>query len=252
MGFDGVNPEFTRIFQAMAKGANSVIDLGSYLGYYALIAAKVNSSSRVYSVEPLPDSVAYQRHLNRNNNVENIQICPVGVAKKSGSVPFYIPDRSVSRIPNIGSLTNRFGPGTFYEDRGSDTISIDVLALPDLVEKFEIGSIDLIKFFVEEMEADVFEAGEPILRKWKLDLLGWIFYRENSVEKLGTMLADLGYAFFVLRGSQIVKCPVLTDARQRGDVFNPDKGGRSAILATVDPDKALDQIRKSIPNILAA
>jgi len=44
---------------------------------------------------------------------------------------------------------------------------------------------------------------------------------------------------------------VLTDVRQFGDVLNPYKGGRSAILATADRDKALDQIQKSIPKTLA-
>lgn len=250
LGFDGANPEFARIFQALAKGSTSVIDLGSYLGYYSLIAAKVNPSARIYSVEPLPDSVSYQKQLFKINDVEDVQICPVGVAKESGSAPFYVPDRSLSKIPNIGSLTNRFGKGTFYEDRGSATIAIDVLTLPDLVKKFSISPVDLIKFFVEEMEADVFKGGEPLLRKWKPDLLGWIFFRNDSVERLGSMLADLGYSFFVLKGQQIVPCPALADARDRGDVFNRDKGGRAAVLATAEPENTLDRIRRDLPNIL--
>jgi FkbM family methyltransferase len=252
LGFNGANPEFARIFQALAKGATSVIDLGSYLGYYSLIAAKMNPSARVYSVEPLPDSISYQKQLFKINDVEDIQICPVGVAKETSSLPFYIPDRSLSKIPNIGSLTNRFGEGTFYEDRGSATISIDVLTLPDLVKKFSISRVDLIKFFVEEMEADVFKGGEPLLREWKPDLLGWIFFRNDSVERLGSILTDLGYSFFVIKGQHLVPCQALSDARDRGDVFNRDKGGRSAVLATAEPDKTLDRIRRDLPSILGS
>ena len=236
----------------MAKSANSVIDLGSYLGYYSLIAAKMNPSARVFSVEPLPDSIAYQKQLFKFNGADNVQICPVGVAMKSATVLYYVPDRSLSRIPNIGSLTNRFGPRTFYEDRGSDTIHTEVLTLPDLVQKYEIPQIELIKFFVEEMEVDVFAGGKSILGNWNPDLFGWIFYRGDSVKKLGLMLADLGYAFFVLRGTRLVGCSTLPDARDRGDVFNPEKGGRSAILATCDPERTLDQIRGEIPDVLEA
>ena len=186
-GFDGVNPEFTRIFQAMAKSANSVIDLGSYLGYYSLIAAKMNPSARVFSVEPLPDSIAYQKQLFKFNGADNVQICPVGVAMKSATVPFYVPDRSLSRIPNIGSLTNRNGPGTFYEDRGSDTIHTEVLTLPDLVQKYEIPQIELIKFFVEEMEVDIFAGGKSILGNWNPDLRD--FERYIAVKNFPTIRA---------------------------------------------------------------
>ena len=250
LGFDGTYPDFTRIFQALSISAESVIDLGSYLGYYALIAARMNPSARVFSVEPLPESVNYQEQLFKLNGIGTVTVCPVGVAKTSGVVPFFVPDHSLSRIPNIGSLTNRFGPGTFYEDRGSNSLDITVLSLPDLMEKFEIGHVDLIKFFVEEMEADVFEGGEPILQKWKPDLVGWIFFRDDSVVRLGSMLGALEYKFFALRGADLVRCPNLQDARERGDVFNPDKGGRSAVLATATPERALGRIRKDHPEIL--
>jgi len=252
LGFDGAYPDFTGIFQTLSKHARSVIDLGSYLGYYALIAARMNPSAQVFSIEPLPDSVSYQSQLFKMNGVDNVTLCPVGVAKTSGTVPFFVPDRSLSRIPNIGSLTNRFGPGTFYEDRGSDTLEIAVLSLPDLMEKFKIGRIDLIKFFIEEMETEVFEAAEPVLRQHKPDLLGWIFYREDSVDRLGSLLADIGYQFFVFKGSRLVKCSPLASARQRGEVFNPDKGGRSAILATADPETTLGRMRADHPNILGS
>ena len=249
-GFDGVNPEFTRIFQAMAKSANSVIDLGSYLGYYSLIAAKMNPSARVFSVEPLPDSIAYQKQLFKFNGADNVQICPVGVAMKSATVPFYVPDRSLSRIPNIGSLTNRIGPGTFYEDRGSDTIHTEVLTLPDLVQKYEIPQIELIKFFVEEMEVDIFAGGKSILGNWNPDLFGWIFYRGDSVKKLGLMLADLGTRFSCCggpawSGAQRCQMPAI------GAMYSIQK--KVAVpRSTCDPERTLDQIRGEIPDVLEA
>ncbi|MBH63980.1 MAG: hypothetical protein CL569_16340 [Alphaproteobacteria bacterium] len=251
LGFEGCLPEFTRVYLALAQRASVVLDLGSYLGYYSLLAAVTNSSAEVYSVEPLPDSNAYQHRLVQINGVENFHHCPVGVSEKSGHVPFFIPDRSLSRIPNVGSLVNRFGPGTHYSDRDSISIEVETLTLDDLVDRFEIGPIDLIKFYIEEVETEVITAGIDVLRRWTPDLVGWVFYRDDSVERLGQALAELGYAFYAFRGQELVPCPVLADAKRLADVFNPDRGGRSAVFMTTRPEERINQIASHVPGILS-
>ena len=250
-GFEGANPEFTRVFHALAKRASAVIDLGSYLGYYSLIAARANPEAAVYSVEPLPDSIAYQKSLVQLNHLKNLQLCPVGVSETTGRMPFFTPSRSLSRIPNIGSLINRFGPGTYYTDREGVSVEIDVVTLTDLMTRFEIERVDLVKFFVEEVETDVFTAGRDVLERWKPDLIGWVFYRGDNVDRLGDLLATFGYSVFVFRGQSLVRCPTLADAAQLGDVFNPDRGGRSAVFITVDPEARMLELSKIVPGVRA-
>lgn len=251
LGFEGCNPEFTRVFYALAKGASGIIDLGSYLGYFSLVAALANRSARVYSVEPLPESVAYQTELFRRNHAD-VGICPVGVADFTGRTSFYVPDRSVSRIPNIGSLVNRFGAGTHYADRGSRESAAEILTLPDLCSRFAVERVDLIKFFIEEVETKVFTAGESVLRRWQPDLLGWVFYRGDNVERLGAVLSALGYSFFAFRGQSLVACPTLLDARTLGDVHGVQRGGRSAVFATTKPELRMAELSRAVPGVRPA
>lgn len=252
LGFEGCNPEFTRVFHSLAKRATGVLDLGSYLGYYALVAALANPRARVYSVEPLPDSVDYQRRLFSLNGAGNIEVCPVGVAETTGSTSFFVPDRSLSRIPNIGSLINRFGAGTHYSDRESVSLEVDTVTLPDLFTRFGIDRIDLIKFYIEEVETQVFSEGQSVLKRWKPDLLGWIFYRGDNVEKLGALLSGIGYSFLVFRGQALIPCPSLPDARRLGDVHGAERGGRSAVLITTSPETRLSELRRDVPGVAAA
>lgn len=242
-GFEGYQPEFSRVFFYLSQAARTIIDLGSYLGYYCLLAGKANPESRIFSVEPLTTSIAFQENVFERNGVKNVIICPAAVSRQSGNARFYIPDYSISRIPNIGSLKNRFGKGTHYPDRASIPVDVESLRLDDLAERYEIREVDLIKFYVEEMEEKVFEGGQRLLERDHPDLIGWIFYRDDNVEKMGRYLRDLSYRFFAFKGIKLIECEALEDARHKGDVFNPRRGGRSAVLCTIRPEGDLEQIQ---------
>jgi FkbM family methyltransferase len=247
--FESSNPEFNRVLFALAKDSEDILDLGSYLGYYTLTAAKANPEARIYSVEPFPLSVDYQKKMISLNGLRRVTVCDVALSDEDGTLPFYVPDYSQSRIPNIGSLVDRFGEGTHYEDRKSIRTEVDALTLDSLCKRYKIESIDLIKFYIEEMETSVFTASKDLLSKHKPDLLGWIFFRDDNVEKLGELLDKIGYKHFVFKGQELVSCPALSDAKELGDVFNPHRGGRSSIFCTTDPDKKIPGLAVQIPGL---
>jgi FkbM family methyltransferase len=249
--FEASNPEFNRVLFSLAKSADTIVDIGSYLGYYTLTAAKANPKARIYSVEPFPVSVAYQKEMIHLNNLDNVTICDVALSDLDGVLPFYIPDFSQSRIPNIGSLVDRFGEGTHYDDRSSIRTEVDAHTLSSLFDRFQIESVDLIKFYIEEMETSVFTAAKDILAKHKPDLLGWIFYRDDNVEMLGELLDQIGYSHFVFKGQELIPCPVLSDAKVLGGVFNPKRGGRSSIFSTTNPSGKIPELAVQIPGLTA-
>jgi len=248
--FDGSNPEFTRVLYALSEDAQTIVDLGSYLGYYSLVAAKANPQARVFSVEPFPASIDYQRQAARINGLDNVTFCDVAVAESNASLPFFMPDRSQSKIPNIGSLKNRFGEGTHYADRGGYEIEVDALTLPDLVERYDIGKIDLIKFYVEEMEGAIFAAGRAVLEVARPDMLGWVFHREENLAHLAYLIDDLGYTCLVFKGQALVECPTIEAVRELSDVENLQRGGRSAVLFTTAPEQRMKTLTARIGNTI--
>jgi FkbM family methyltransferase len=247
--FEAANPEFNRVLFTLAQSARTVLDLGSYLGYYSLTAAKANPDAMIYSIEPFTTSVEYQKEMIAINKLKHVTVCDIALSDKDGTLPFYMPDSSQSKIPNIGSLVDRFGAGTHYEDRESIHTEVDALTLGTLCDRFEINNIDLIKFYIEEMETTVFTAGRDVLETHQPDLLGWIFYRDDNVERLGRLLGEIGYTCFVFKGQDLIRCQSLDQARDLGDIFNPHRGGRSSVYCTVNPRKNLPLLAASIPGI---
>ena len=55
-GWAGHEPETTTLFFALAQKVNSIIDVGDYVGYYALLAAHANPAAKVLALEPLAAS----------------------------------------------------------------------------------------------------------------------------------------------------------------------------------------------------
>lgn len=236
-GFEGVNPEFSRVFISLAENATCIIDLGSYLGYYSLLAAKVNPYAKVISVEPHSDSLNYQKEAFEINNTNNIIVYPYAVSESSGSVSFFLPSKSLSNIPNTGSLVNRFGPGTQYNDRASIEQKVRSKTLSELVSDLSIERIDLIKFYIEGLEARVFCSSFDVLNKFQPNLIGWMFHQTKNIDRLSDLLAENNYSVLAFQGSSLVKCSSLLEARSVGDVFMPERGGRSAVLITVEPER---------------
>src|SRR5712692_4691633 len=54
----GYEPETSRLFFDIARTARTTLDVGSNVGYYALLAALANPAGQVIALEPMPSIVA--------------------------------------------------------------------------------------------------------------------------------------------------------------------------------------------------
>jgi hypothetical protein len=71
-GWNGYEPEVTPPFWRLAERCRATLDVGAHLGFYTILAAVANPSSKVFALELLP--VAYDR-LSRNvriNRLDNV------------------------------------------------------------------------------------------------------------------------------------------------------------------------------------
>src|ERR1017187_7119511 len=74
-GLWGYEGETIRIFLALVKEAQTVIDIGATTGLFALLAAKVKPACQVWAFEPVPfifDMLLKNIRLNQLDNVEAI------------------------------------------------------------------------------------------------------------------------------------------------------------------------------------
>ena len=135
-----------------------VIDVGSNLGSYSLIAASKMSSGKVYAFEP--SKIAYKRLLEniKLNNFEN-KIIPLdlAVSDKKGRISFSETDRS--EVSHVSYLQFKQG------------LKVRSITLDNFVKRQKIKKIRLLKIDVEGYEYKVLKGASEILEKGIVDYL---------------------------------------------------------------------------------
>jgi FkbM family methyltransferase len=158
-GFAGFEPGATSTFFRLSAQARVILDIGAYFGYYALLAARANPQAEIHAFEPVPESFALLQKLADLNGavIACHRLC---LSDRDGETTFFLPDRSLSAIPNIGSLVDRFGAGTRFSDRGSRRLEAACRRL----DSFGLAP-DLMKLDVEEAELAVLQGGSETIRR---------------------------------------------------------------------------------------
>ena len=163
---------FSRWKEQAQQMATDVLDLGGYSGFYGLVAAKVNPSSRIYIFEP--DSLNY-RQIKENirlNDLRNIEVIKAVVTDKIRSIFF---------TEYKGKETGRISENSDFQ--------IDGLILDDWLEKNKINPT-LIKMDIEGAEYLALSGMKNYLKTAKsMNILLELHY--NIIKKFGKTREDV-------------------------------------------------------------
>lgn len=140
------------IFCRVAPGS-VVVDVGSFYGYYAMLASRYVGDGQVIGVEPYPDSF---RVLKKNTaGLANVKVVDMALSDRNGLAKLYI-DRF---HPSAHSIT------LSGSKRSLGYIMVRSRTLDSLLEDLRIEKIDLLKVDVEGAEAMVLRGAERTLRR---------------------------------------------------------------------------------------
>jgi FkbM family methyltransferase len=122
-------------------------DVGAHVGEYALLGSSlVGDAGRVIAFEPLPRNAGLLEKHVRINGLGNVAIIRAAVSDHPGQAKFKeLPYTSMARIREDGGLT------------------VDVVALDDLVSRCIIPPPDVIKIDVERAELSALRGAEKVL-----------------------------------------------------------------------------------------
>ncbi len=129
----------------------AVVDIGSNVGYYPLLASTlVGSSGKVYSAEPSPQNFELlTRNIELNSLSNVIQAFPVGISNETGKATFYL-----HRQANLHTL-NPEKHHDFKTPPRFDELQIDIVAITDFMRGKE--PVNLIRMDIEGHEVEVLE-----------------------------------------------------------------------------------------------
>jgi FkbM family methyltransferase len=191
-GWDGYEPETTRLFWRLASASSVTLDIGAYIGFHAVLAALANESGAVYAFEPLP--VVFERldHNVKLNQLSNVVTIRTAVGAVDGTADFFhVP----GIIPSSSSLSAHFMTGT----PGLTSISVPVVSIDTFARSHGVARIDLVKIDIETGEADALAGMLGTLRRDRPDIVCEVLTPSDG-QAITQLLEPLGYQFYLLTG----------------------------------------------------
>lgn len=180
-------------FKKQLKTDTVFLDVGAYIGQYALLAAKVAVSGRVYAFEPNPHSFQRLSQSRQRHQFDHLQLVPMAVGSQTGQLAFYLadePDHS-STIANHAAY--------------NQTITVPVVCLDDFCQQQGLTRVDLLKIDVEEAEDGVIGGAMAMLERFRPGIIieiGGQAIRAGQSAAL-SQLQTLGYRFWEVRSGRV-------------------------------------------------
>lgn len=186
-------------FKSQLKTDTVFLDVGAYIGQYALLAAQVAVSGRVYAFEPNPHSCQRLAQSRQRHHFDHLQLLPMAVASQTGNLPFYLADEPFQ--------SSTLATHAAY----SQTITVPMIRLDDFCQQEGLKRVDLLKIDVEEAEDGVIEGAMEMLTRFRPGIIieiGGQAIRAGQSTAL-RQLQTLGYQFWESRSGRVTPLTTL-------------------------------------------
>jgi FkbM family methyltransferase len=151
---------------------NTVIDVGSNRGQFALVARHCFPNAAIFAFEPLPEPAAVFRRLFAMDKAATLHNSAIGPEAKQCTMHVSESDDSSSLLP-ISSLQEELFPGT------SEVESVDVSVAPldSFLRNKDIVRPAMLKLDVQGFELDALRGCESLLASFE-----WVYCECSFVE----------------------------------------------------------------------
>jgi FkbM family methyltransferase len=228
LNFGSYEPFESRILETLCLDADSIFDIGSNIGWYAVNFAALNPTCVIYAFEPLPTAHAYLKMNVTMNNFQNqIQIEKIALSDTFGKQKFVQPimNSTNSSFVNVANSEN-----VIIHEVESCTIDQYILT--------NNCSVDLVKCDVEGAEFQVFLGAEQSLRQFKPVIFTEILRKwsgafGNHPNDLIQFLKTIGYSCFEVNDGYLVEISQVSEETTATNfLFLTDSEAHSSILST--------------------
>src|SRR5207249_4175586 len=83
------NYEYTSLFIRLINKFNSFADIGANIGYYSVLAGKLNDKMNIYAFEPSEAPYYFLKENIKLNQLKNVHIYKIALTNFKGEIDFY-------------------------------------------------------------------------------------------------------------------------------------------------------------------
>lgn len=210
-GEKGFEYKTVRIYKQLAKDASVIFDIGSNIGYYSLVGARMNPEVKIFAFEPMPAAYKYLNLNIENNHFKNIKAEKKALSNAKGKTKFYaVKSRKFSDLAD-----HLNGDGTINSDNNlssfGEEFEVFTETLDNYVKDNQIKRIDIIKIDTEASEHLVFEGGINVLKNLRPIIFCEVI--PNKIEsQIDAIFAPLNYTFYKAYPEGLVKFNSLSES----------------------------------------
>ncbi len=141
--------EFTLLFQELIKNSKVFLDIGSNIGFFAILAGKLNSNTKVFAIEPGIGALHYLKmNVDLNNLKDQVHIIDKAISDSNETLEFYVVNNNkypwlTHTLNGSNSLQNQYGL------QKNESYPVEVITIKELMKIHNIKQIDLIKIDTE-------------------------------------------------------------------------------------------------------
>jgi FkbM family methyltransferase len=190
-GWRGHEPETIELFYSMARASRTTIDVGAYVGLYALVAGHANPRARVLAFEPVPE-VFERLTINVGiNNLNNVTCVQSAVSQQGGSAFLMTPPR---RFPTSSSLSVHFA---LKKSDQPIRMEVPLTSLDSFCEDYGLMNVDLVKIDTEGTEIDVLKGMRRVIDHNRPAIFCEVL-AGSPTEPIADILSPYGYTSYSL------------------------------------------------------
>lgn len=188
--------EFSDIFEKLFEKAGVYFDVGSNIGYYAIMAGRTNPNLLVYAFDPSPGPYTFLKDNIQENKLLNVKPFQLALSNENGTFSFQVamnPKYTYLKYNSLGGSGHLQGT---REDHSPFVVSVEAMRLDDFVVRHNIQQLDLMKLDVEEAEHLVLMGGAKTLERLRPIVVCEVFSTE-MLRQIMEQWENSGYEAFI-------------------------------------------------------
>jgi FkbM family methyltransferase len=192
--------DMVQVIKEELKPGMTVVDCGSNIGFYPLLASKIlNGSGKIFAIEPDERNFRIlEQNATLHQSDVKIKTFKMALSNSTGMQKMFVAERA-----NLNKLVSD-GKDDFAErSKVNQTIDVDTMTMDDFCTKHKI-SVDFVRMDIEGFEVEVFEGMKNVFKNAKsgfkvfLELHPIAYSKERSFADELNKLIGLGFFAKVL------------------------------------------------------
>lgn len=192
-GLDGYEPEMWRVMRHYLKTARHFLDVGSNIGFYAVLAKKINPALTVDAFEPVP--ALYEKNIlfQKANGITAPRLWQMAVSDTNGEATLALPIEAAG-TEDEATGTLRADAWQFRWGNRQEFV-VKTITLDTFLQDKNLTPL-FLKIDVEDFEAAVLRGGRATFLQRRPTAVCEILTREHGNAETIAALHEYNYAVF--------------------------------------------------------